>query len=85
METWMTKVRATAAIVAMGVVLAGIPGCSGSTASSRQPSQDEIQKGIERRLADVDKQPGLTPEMKERMKAQIRGSSQPQGDRAKTG
>jgi hypothetical protein len=55
-------------------VAATIFGCTNSTAVSTQPSQSEIQEGVNRRLAAVDQQAGLTPEMKERMKAQIRGS-----------
>jgi|GEM_PF-5257226 len=50
-------------------------GCTGSTAVSQQPSQAEIQQGINRRLAEVDKMQGLSPEAKERMKAQISGKS----------
>ncbi len=69
------------ALLALGVALAG---CSGASDVSRQPTQDEIQQGIDRRLAEVDKQPGLTPEMKERMKAQIRGANQGQNARAKS-
>jgi len=56
--------------------IAAVFGCSNSTAVSTQPSQSEIQEGINRRLAAVDQQAGLTPEMKERMKQQIRGSQQ---------
>lgn len=51
-----------------------VAGCTGSTAVSKQPSQAEIQQGVERRIADIDKMQGLSPEMKERMKQQVRGS-----------
>ncbi|MBC8063193.1 MAG: hypothetical protein H7Y17_00055 [Chlorobia bacterium] len=57
-----------------GLALFVLIGCTGSTAVSTQPSAAEIQQGIDRRIAEVDKQQGLTPEMKERMKAQIRGN-----------
>ena len=58
-------------LFAVGIAIAG---CTGSTDVSRQPSQAEIQQGVERRMADVDNMSGLSPEAKERMKAQIRGS-----------
>jgi hypothetical protein len=51
-----------------------VGGCTGSTAVSNQPSQAEIQQGVERRVADIDKMSGLSAEAKERMKAQIRGN-----------
>jgi hypothetical protein len=51
-----------------------VVGCTGSTAVSKQPSQAEIQQGVERRMADIDKMQGISPEAKERMKQQIRGS-----------
>lgn len=57
-----------------GLVLLTLAGCTGSTAVSTQPSASEIQQGIDRRIAEVDKMPNLSPEMKERMKAQIRGN-----------
>ena len=57
-----------------GLVLFALIGCTGSTAVSTQPSASEIQQGIDRRIAEVDKMQNLSPEMKERMKAQIRGN-----------
>lgn len=70
-------IRAKMLAIGLTVVVAG---CTGSTAVSKQPSQSEIQQGVERRLAEVDKMQGVSPEMKERMKQQIRGT-QGQKDR----
>jgi hypothetical protein len=60
------------ALMLLGICIVAV-GCTGSTAVSTQPSQAEIQQGIERRIADVDKMQ-IPEEQKERMKAQIRGS-----------
>lgn len=68
------KFRAKLLVGAFATVV--VFGCTNSTEVSKQPSQSEIQEGIDRRLAAVDQQAGLTPEMKERMKQQIRGSQQ---------
>lgn len=59
------------------VAVAAVAGCSGSTAESRQPTKAEIQQGVDKRLAEVDQIQGLSPEQKERMKAQIRGTGAP--------
>jgi hypothetical protein len=64
-------VRAKLPVALLSLALVG---CTGSTAVSKQPSQAEIQQGVERRLADIDKMQGLSPEAKERMKQQVRGS-----------
>jgi hypothetical protein len=64
-------VRAKLLVALLSLALVG---CTGSTAVSKQPSQAEIQQGVERRLADIDKMQGLSPEAKERMKQQVRGS-----------
>lgn len=64
-------IRAKLLVALLSVALVG---CTGSTAVSKQPSQAEIQQGVDRRIADIDKMPGLSPEAKERMKQQVRGS-----------
>ncbi|MGV3618102.1 MAG: hypothetical protein ACO1SV_22480 [Fimbriimonas sp.] len=64
------KLRLTILPLAL-LVLAG---CSNSTEVSRDPSKEEIEKGIQSRLDSVDNIPNLTPEQKEQMKAGIRGS-----------
>jgi hypothetical protein len=63
-------IRAKSLVAALTIAIVG---CTGSTAVSKQPSQAEIQQGIERRMADIDKMQ-ISPEAKERMKQQIRGS-----------
>ena len=62
--------RARALIVGLVIVTCG---CTGATDVSTQPSAAEIQQGIDRRIADVDKMQ-ISNEAKERMKAQIRGN-----------
>jgi hypothetical protein len=62
------------AMLLAAVLGSAVAGCTGSTAVSTQPSQAQIQQGIDRRIADVDKITGLSDEQKERMKSQIRGS-----------
>ncbi len=59
--------------ILVGIVGLAFCGCSGSTAVSTQPSNEEIQQGISRRIAEVDKMQ-IPEESKERMRAQIRGS-----------
>lgn len=59
----------------IGVIAAGLmAGCTGSTAVSTQPSQAEIDAARARRLADIDKLQ-IDEAAKERMRAQVRGSS----------
>lgn len=62
--------RAKALSIGLIVVVCG---CTGATDVSTQPSAAEIQQGIGRRIADVDKMQ-ISSEAKERMKAQIRGN-----------
>jgi PBP1b-binding outer membrane lipoprotein LpoB len=49
-----------------------LAGCGADTSTSTQPTKDEIQKGIDRRIADVDKM-NIPEAAKERMRLQIRG------------
>jgi hypothetical protein len=46
-------------------------GCTGDTSVSKQPSQAEIQAGIDRRVKEIDDNPNLSPEQKEQMKSHI--------------
>ncbi|HEY0867900.1 MAG TPA: hypothetical protein VGE01_10990 [Fimbriimonas sp.] len=62
----------------IGVGLAAalvVAGCTGATDVSKQPSQDEIQAGIQRRLDAIDKDPNMTPQAKEMAKARIQGQA----------
>ena len=59
------------ALIAIATVAAF--GCSGDTSVSAEVSPKEIQEGIDRRLAAVDKL-NVPEAQKERMRQQIRGS-----------
>jgi hypothetical protein len=73
------KARAQALLIGLAAILAA--GCSGSTAVSVQPSQSEIQEGVNRRIADIDKRTDLSDEAKARMKERIAGASSQSADR----
>lgn len=66
------------AVAVLGAAL--LAGCVDDTSRSTQPSQTEIEAGVNRRLAEIDKNPALSPEQKERMKQQITGRAPTQSD-----
>jgi hypothetical protein len=60
-------------IIWLGIAVVSIlMGCTGDTSVSRTPGQDEIQAGINRRLAAIDKM-NIPEAAKERMRQQARG------------
>lgn len=67
--------------LAIAPLASSLIGCTGDTSVSVQPSEKEIQDGIQRRIDQVDKNPGLSAEAKERMKSQIRGNRGPASSR----
>lgn len=73
----------TASLFALALLLA-VFGCSPATDVSRQPSQDEIKAGIERRLAEIEKLP-ISQAEKDRMKQQVSGQAPSQADARKSG
>lgn len=78
----MTRTHfATLAALGLTAVLAG---CNPATDVSREPSKDEIQAGIERRLAEIEKLP-ISQAEKDRMKQQVAGQAPSQADSRKSG
>ena len=64
----------TRLLIILGAICAMV-GCTGSTAVSDQPSEAEIQAGIDRRMKAIDDDPNMTPQAKQIAKDRIKGSS----------
>ena len=65
--------RAQTLFIGLAAILAA--GCSGGTAVSVQPSESEIQEGVNRRMAEIDKRADLSDDAKRMMKERIGGAS----------
>lgn len=76
--------RTLFAMLAALVLASAIVGCNPATDVSREPSQDEIKAGIDRRLAEIDKLP-ISQAEKDRMKQQVSGQAPNQADSRKAG
>ena len=65
----------------LAILVFFLVGCTGDTSVSKQPTQDEIQEGINRRIKAIDDDPNMTPQAKELAKSRITGSSAPSAGR----
>jgi hypothetical protein len=68
------KMRGRAQTLFIGLAAIVATGCSGSTAVSVQPSESEIQEGVNRRMAEIDKRADLSDDAKKMMKERIGGA-----------